>query len=156
MNKTSIWLDLEETVINNWHDGCMAWTAQSVKAWLKKTTNDPRVNIFSYAIWDKNDVLDFQERLRPMLEQELEILVEKSPCIMDVMFDVKKMDHFEYSNLHEFMQINTKWLGFMKYIMASPGTDNTHFYLIDDVVPDMTVQLYGRNSVIDFINVMSL
>lgn len=149
--KKSIWLDLEETVINNWYDGMPIIETWKVKKWLQENTRSPNVNIFSYAIYDESDKSEFVFKYKSWLEQELEIIIDEFPSVEDVI----KSDNAYYETTFDFTSTNPKWIGFQKYVIDLELTD-THFILIDDCVPNLTMHFKDSGNIIEMINVKTL
>lgn len=65
-----VFLDLEETVIDNWENG---WLLPAKIAIIKEMLSEvtPTIGLMSWAVWDDKDKEKFNETLRPELENAL-------------------------------------------------------------------------------------
>ena len=130
MNKV-IWLDLEETIINNWNDGLFTYHTHQLKQWLKKQ-DVTSVNIFSFAIYDVKDKAHFlSSGMKTSIEQALGVIIDEVPSVADIQAQVYKYESVKYDSLYEFIQLNGKQWGFIKFCQLSP---DQHNILIDDAV----------------------
>lgn len=66
-----VFLDLEETLIDNWENG---WLLPAKIAIIKEMLSEfsPKIGLMSWAVWDDADKVKFNIRLRPELEEALE------------------------------------------------------------------------------------
>lgn len=78
MNAPLVFLDLEETLVDNWNDGNLLEvglhrTREFLKE-LKEVGAPPAVvGLMSWAVWNSDDKVDFDKRFRPFLEAELRV-----------------------------------------------------------------------------------
>lgn len=65
-----VFLDLEETLIDNWENG---WLLPTNIATIKKAIGpaNPKLGLMSWAVWDDKDKAKFNSDLRPELEEAL-------------------------------------------------------------------------------------
>ena len=155
-NNPIVWLDLEETIIPSWNDYLSYGETKNisvVKNWL--LARDIRqVNIFSAAIYTEKDKTIFVEKMKNDLEQLLKVHIHQYPSIEDLMVFSRTFDFFHYENVREYIQLNGKFISFLKYCMVNGK--NQHNILIDDSVRDW--QMIGDNgkTVIETIDVATL
>jgi hypothetical protein len=151
MNKISVWLDLEETLIKSWHDHMLINDFFKVKKYVESLQAN-KVNIFSYAIWTNEDKYEFENDLKPWLEDHLGFFIEKNPSVADMVNATKQFQGIIYLDHIDFINLVPKWLGFYYYI-SNLQSNNTTYYLIDDCVPNMVI---NSNNTIQFVNVKDL
>ncbi len=148
----AIYLDLEETIINNWYDGLILGSnvnriCNTIKERLQPFDS---MHIWSFAIYNEEEVKEFNWRLRP----ELEIVMR---CKFDTIFSVdsirelvKEYENINYDSRAEFMQLNNKFYSFIKYCQLYK---NFHMVLFDDCVPNMIMQIPDKNLTIETIKI---
>ncbi len=148
-----VYLDLEETVINNWHDGLIIYSCKKVSKWLDKNLS-PKIddlNIFSFAIYNDEDKETFHKILEPMLTVEMGYFFDKVLTVDEIKKIVERNEKFSYEDRLEFVQLNGKQWSFIKYCRAVHK--NCECYLIDDMVENMTVKYDDIGLTIHLINV---
>jgi hypothetical protein len=143
---TILLLDLENTIIGDWNSDtqllCHAFPI--LKEWVKVNAFKAKVGIFSWAIWDENDLnifnkpngirQDFETTHRLSIDDELIFTMKQlaqlarewwkiAPWIIDC--DV--LDPFQKRHIVEEM-----WLRLW-------NKPNTKIILFDDTLPDMTL-----------------
>lgn len=74
--ETIVFLDLEETVIDTWHEGNflevgLSRTRKFLNR-LKKDGFDVKIGLMSWAVWNEEDKLKFNKVFREVLEAELD------------------------------------------------------------------------------------
>lgn len=141
---TKIFLDLEETVINNWWDGILTNHIEPIKellSYLDRQGKIASVGIFSFAISGADDMHQFFERgMAKQLSDVLEIdpFTMKNVITCEQMLNASK----QYCGLHyeswsDFCTIKNKHGAFKEWAMLhadkTKAVDN--WVLIDDVVP---------------------
>ena len=152
--KLSIWIDLEETLINNWDDKYFLQSTRAIRKWLSEVQGLTEINIWSFAIWDNTDIQHFEKSgLKKDIEEVLRFPIAQYPSVDEIQKMVYSYDKYKYNSRNEFMQLNGKMWPFMKFALQYK---NTRFVLIDDAVPNMTVNEEDNNASIQFINVTSL
>ena len=144
-----IWLDLEETIIDNWNDGYFLSKVTKIKNWLN-TKQIVDINIWSYAIWDEDDKLYFQKFYKIPIEDCLGYKIIEYPSVKDVQNFVYDYEKIRYESRTEFMTFNGKFLSFMKYGMT---LKDKHIVLIDDAVPLSKLEFPKINVTIETLNV---
>ena len=152
--KLSIWIDLEETIINNWDDKYFLQSTRAIKKWLSEVQGLTEINIWSFAIWDSADIWHFEKSgLKKDIEDALRFPIAQYPSVEEMQKMVYSYDKIDYDSRNEFMQLNGKMWSFMKFALQYK---NTRFILIDDAVPNMTLNQEDYNTSIEFINVNRL
>ncbi len=148
-----VWLDLEETIITSWSEGLLM-NVNKLKNWL--LVNDvTEIHIFSYAIWDKEDYKYFvTSGMKEMIETALGVSIVSWISVDELKTKVEYYEGIIYDSRTEFMQINNKEWGFVKYCLSQYKTEEC--YLIDDTVPNMGFHEYDKLLDMYLINVNSL
>lgn len=141
---TKIFLDLEETVINNWQDGLLTQHVEQIKKmfnWLNRHGYYVEsYGIFSFAICNDEDMYQFFER---GMVQQLANALEIDPFQMK---DIVTCDRMlaaskEFSGLHyeswsDFCTLKGKHGAFKDWaLLHADKYRNDNWVLIDDVVP---------------------
>ncbi len=148
-----VWLDLEETIINNWNDGLFLGHVHKIKKWLDDN-EIKEINIWSFAIWNDKDILDFESHLKKQIELALGRPIVLYPSVEQMQKLVYQYEHTEYDSVWEFMQLNRKNWSFIKYCLGHHK--DCKCILIDDAVPNQTLVDHDINLTIRLINVLSL
>ena len=156
--KTSLWLDLEGTVINNWDDALFTAYIPKIRRFIKSKPNDVEINIFSHAIYDDSDVNTFiNSGMKDSIESSLKVDIKCYPSVEQIMNSIYKFDKIKYDSVHEFITLNGKFFSFIKFCRSLPKPDiKTCYYLIDDCVEDSLLEFHTQNKQIVCINVNSL
>ena len=155
-NKPIVWLDLEGTIIKSWQDFLYSGTTiniKEVRSWLI-ARNITEVNIFSAAIYDTRDKTIFLEQMKTDLEECLKVNIIQWPSIEDLMKSSKKFDFVEYCSVNEYIQLNGKFLSFLKYCIINGKNQNN--ILIDDCVANWQLIGDNGNTVIETINILTV
>lgn len=149
-----VWLDLEETVIDNWSDGRFKHrNIEKIKKFLVGLAKKPKqLNIWSHAIYDAADKEHFDKFMRESLELELGYLIKEFPSVDEQMNIAKQFENFKYDDRSEFMQFNGKNLSFMK--MGFLKQDTT-LYLIDDSAMSISINVHKKNVIMHLLNINS-
>ena len=149
-----IWLDLEETIINNWYDGLLIRPGK-IKHWLKSTYNVDEINIWSFAIWDENDKKEFvSSGMKEAIEKALECRIIDFPSVEEMQYKIEEYEGIKYDSRGEFMQLNQKRWSFMKYCLGYEP--NTRCVLLDDAVPSWELIDWKTKTVVHLINVTDI
>lgn len=149
-----VWIDLEETIINNWNDGLFIYHVDTIRTWCKyhKLEN---INIYSFAIYDDKDKEHFfSSGMKASIELALDCSILEYPSIAEIQHVVSKYEGIKYDSRFEFMQLNGKHWSFIKYCMLAH--QGKHNVLIDDAIPTWTICDNKTNTSIDLINIVDL
>ncbi len=152
--KLVLWLDLEDTIITNWHDVLFTYHTQNIKQWILKYQPDS-VHIFSAAIYDEADQRTFETTMKLDIEQALQCSIQSWPSMYEVQRIIYNYERVKYDSLFEFIQINGKTWSFVKMLMGRNIKDE-HHVLIDDAVSKIEVNDTSRNNKFTLINVNEL
>jgi len=145
-----IWLDLEETIINNWDDGFFTGHTQKIKTFIDKI-KPSHINIWSFAIWDEEHRSQFvSSSMKKSIEDVLGYEIKEYPSVEDIRLMVYEYEKTRYFSRSEFMQMNGKFWSFIKYGMLR---NDEHIILIDDAVQHTTMDIVKRNVKITTLNV---
>jgi hypothetical protein len=146
-----VFLDLEETVINNWDEGLLANTSQ-VREFLA-TLAVTQFTVFSFAVWNEQDQRDFDRRHRRVLEKALDCRVAACPSVADFMAADTELTGVQFDSLTDFISIRGKVGAFTNWVRFH-GISRA--LLVDDVVPNVDILTRDNGDLIRFINVTDL
>lgn len=145
-----IWLDLEETIINNWNDGLLI-NVSRIKKWLADN-NISNIHIWSFAIWNDSDQLDFVDSgMKDSIERALDCKILTYMSVAQMEQAVYEYERFRYDSQSEFMQLNGKRWSFIKYCLLKHPTKKC--ILIDDAVPTLEMKVKKTQGEIHLINI---
>ena len=148
MNK--LFLDLEETVVDSWQSQRLV-NIGAVKSFLQNNSFD-EVDVFSFAVWNNDDVAVFNRDLKPVLNRALNVNLKDCPSVPDVMKADTKLTGVQWHNdVTEFIQVRGKFTAFLNWCKLNHPNDNC--VLLDDMVPNVTVVDRDTGTVIQFVNV---
>jgi hypothetical protein len=147
-----VFLDLEDTVIDNWHSGTPV-NIPEVKFFLK-LSDVSEVSLFSFAVWDEGDRFDFQKRLQPMLERELDVRFTQLLTCHDMMRSDKFFTQIHFEDLREFIAMRGKNDAFVNWCLANEQGE--HSVLVDDIVPNRVMVDFDSKTKIETINVTNI
>lgn len=149
-----VWLDLEETIIDNWDSGLLINPGR-IKKWLKSTYNVDEINIWSFAIWNEADKLEFVSTgMKAAIEKALECRIIDFPSVEDMQQLIEKYEGIIYDSRGEFMQLNQKRWSFMKYCLGYEP--NTRCVLLDDAVPSWELIDWKTKTVVHLVNIIDI
>jgi hypothetical protein len=156
-NKFSIWVDLEETVIQSWHNPLILYNnIQKIKRYCAfHGYQSNRINIFSHAVWNDEDFNDFYNFIAPDLERAF-----GTPFVINKCMKVDWLMKHAFGNwrIHtqgEYVATYNKFESFMRYIPLI-GAIETNFILFDDLVPTCTIELLESENSVRFVNINSI
>lgn len=155
-----VYLDLEETVINNWQEQFLVHT-YDVRKWLREH-DVAEVGIFSFAIHNSIDKVLFEKSLKADLERALEVKIVKWPSVIEMMEDDTRHtgDHWFQNDspgfaVTEYINTRGKQNAFINYVDYR-HEDAKNAVLLDDVVRNMTLTYHDLERSIHLVNVMSI
>jgi len=141
-----VFVDLEETLVRSW-DNPVAINHREVVSFTMK--HGEEVELFSFAVWDDNDVEKFREKMQAGIEKEFGIKIIKVwPC-SEIFKRVRHWTGVQFED-HEVASIWGKERGFEDFC-HSLGNPDTEFVLLDDTVRNKTICLPDRNVKIKFV-----
>lgn len=152
MVNKEFFFDLEETMITSWTDRCII-NRDKIKNFID-ANNIKSVNIFSFAIHDDNDRIDFIDNIQPELEDVFDIKIVNVPTVEDIqkIILLKTGNNFDK---FELLSIWGKLKTFHDFIPFMFKRD-IEAILIDDVVPNSVLVFKDKNIKIETINILSL
>lgn len=148
-----IFLDLEETIIESWSNPLLMNVGKIGN--FVHTSGVQEVGIFSFAIWNEQDKIDFEERhIKQAIEMALGVPINEILTVPDIANEVfwktgVRMD------ISEFITIWGKQRAFIDWALITQRNEN-RVVLIDDVVRNIDVIDRDRNLLIELINVEKL
>jgi hypothetical protein len=147
-----VYLDLEETIIDNWDSGLLI-NSSFIRKWLD-ANHLGDIHIWSFAIYNDQDKNDFVKHLQDRICRVLNRSVLSYPSIAESMAVVFKYDHVQYESRFEFVQLNGKHWSFFKYCMMQHIGE--HCILIDDAVPSWTLTDNKTGTTVELINILDI
>lgn len=150
-----VWIDLEATIITNWHDGLLILPQISnIRRWLNFRSVS-EINIWSFAIWNDADKKEFvSSGMKDSIERILSRPIILYPSIEEMKHFVHAYESIQYDSRTEFIQLNGKLWSFVKFCLGN--RTNKHMVLIDDAVPNMTIHKPDINLTIESIKVYDI
>ena len=158
---TKLFLDLEETVINNWDEALLVKTDKlKTLLWTNPDIDRHDVTIFSFAIYNQKDKDLFERTMKPMLERTFGIVVTAWPSVAEMaeadqrLTGVRWLDADTMGGLDicEFITLRGKAQAFEHWVWLH-GEPGGRYLLLDDVVPSRTIYDRRKDIQIDLINV---
>lgn len=150
MNKTHLYIDLEETVIYSWwNPKCLHENIRKIKTFAIEN-NISSCTVYSMAIFDQEESQNFYNSILPLFHNELDL--EVNVITLEEVFDliVKNTSiHGKISEWSDIFLFNGKQDSFIQYIKAMK-TENQTYVLFDDVVDNLTMVFEDTNTKIQF------
>jgi len=146
-----VFLDLEETVITSWDEGLLCNTSK-VREFLSKQ-KVTSFTVFSFAVWNDKDKVDFERLHRRSLELALDCVVTGCPSVTDFMKADTELTGVKFDSLTDFISIRGKVGAFTSWVRFHEIGDAL---LVDDVVPNLDVVNRDTGEVTRFINVKDI
>ena len=149
----TIWLDLEETIIDSWNSGLLV-NASKIRKWLND--NDcGDIHIWSFAIWNEKDQSEFETSgMKDSIERILRRQILSYPSVIDMHKFVYQYEKVRYDGTTDFMSINGKHWSFIKFCMGHHI--GKECILIDDSIPSWTITDNKTGTIIKLINVRDI
>jgi hypothetical protein len=147
-----VFLDLEETIIDNWDSGMLV-NSTRVRDWLHANSVTD-VSIFSFAIWDSADLADFNRRLRPWLARALDISVTDAVTVAELWSTDTQCSGTVFDNVADFISVRGKSGTFANWCRWKLAGVNA--LLVDDVVANQEVFWPDANQRVVTVNVADL
>jgi len=154
--ETIIFLDLEDTVIDDWSK---QWSAEAVntekvKEWIA-SINPDRVRLFSYAMWTDHCIKDFETMYQKWLSRLLDVEFDMEDCFTTAKLYEMASRSTWFEDEQECLIMYGKDYGFQWYIQKKDYRDCV-IYLLDDVIEDKTIHYPKKNLTVHFVNVTTL
>ena len=138
-----LFLDLEQTLIESWYvpDFCNRDFINKIID--QEGTN--KIHLFSFAIIEESDQLEFQKRFKNPIENHFNIEILSVISVREMMNTIFKSQGAIFEKF-EFITIWGKLKAFQDYCAIS--FENTECVLVDDIVPNTTYTLTDKNLII--------
>lgn len=151
-----VYIDLEMTVIDNFQNGRLV-NIERLQALLSTQYDRLNLRIFSFAIFNEAHKQDFLERLAPKIEAALggkiiEVVTIEQMMLADLAYSGVRFDIKNGCDVTDWLSIRGKVDGFRNYVLNKNAT-NTHYVLIDDVVPNLKLTYQDTWNVLYYINI---
>ena len=151
MERFKVFIGLEKTIIDDWHNGMLV-NASRVREFLAKQ-DITYFTVFSFAIRNEMDKLDFDKRHRQWLEKALDGIVLDVLSVQDMVEADNKLTGIVWEQLDEFVSIRGKMGAFINWVNYH---EMDHCILVDDLVSNISVIDHDRNRTTKFIKVGTL
>ena len=146
----NVWLDLEQTIINNWQEGLLI-NSTAIRRWLNQHEVGD-IHIWSFAIYNDKDLKDFvQSGMKEAIERILNRKILSHPSVEQMQQMVYKYERIKYDHWSEFTALNGKQWSFIKFCLGEHPDKKC--VLIDDVVPSLEIKNVKTGGEIILINV---
>lgn len=124
--------DLEETLITEFDNPVIINREKVKNLWVP-----PKVGIFSFAIWNETDRIQFTNFMKPMLEDVFEFVITEVPT-MDEITKLIKTKWIAIQDRDDVFDFFDKERAFIEYCRLMYPNDNC--ILIDDRVDNITLR----------------
>jgi hypothetical protein len=161
---TTLYLDLEGTVLTNWSDALLM-NVSRVTDFLDANPDLDRsdVRVFSFAIYNDADKETFVRTMKPMLERALGVTLTACPSLYDMAIRSQMLTGYRWVDqdtgaLDITMYINVvgKVRAFEDWVTYHRDEGASRVVLVDDIVPMKTVLNHTLGLQLDYINVDKL
>jgi|LakMenEpi03Aug12_release.lakeMendotaPanAssembly.Ray.scaffolds.fasta_scaffold123664_6 hypothetical protein len=148
MNKIKLFLDLEDTIVDNWDDFLfIPSNCEKIKTYIKehKITD---ITVFSFAIDDEDDVITFVKQHQEEVERILDVKINHvMPLteVTDLLYRGLNLSKYDIKSFGK----QAIFLNFIDYIIV----DNTTYILIDDMVDNLTITYHDSNNTVKLTNI---
>lgn len=140
--------DLEATIIESW--SLPVPINHKFVAELKNKFSFTEIWIFSFAIWGEDDLWVFNRNIKPMIENQFDVVV-KGVITKEAVFKAIKANRriqMDEMDFHDFFGKEDSFLEWARMIFR-----DTKVWLVDDMVSNMVVTDNDKNLEINFIKV---
>lgn len=146
----NIYLDLEETVIDDWFtQSFLNNKIEKIKIIIKKLSEkyntDINLILFSAAVCDDNDIKEFETYIKPLLEKKLQLQFQEYFIFSNKnIFELAKRNKISVlpnDTIHDIFRNNIKEEVFNLWCKGSKGIN----VLIDDTVENKIVNYFEDN-----------
>ncbi|RWZ87281.1 MAG: hypothetical protein EO766_12210 [Hydrotalea sp. AMD] len=147
-----VWLDLEETIIDDWDNGLLV-NHGKIKRWLDNR-NITELRIWSFAIHNDADKKVFDFHMKEIIERVLDRPIIEVLSVEEMCQKISKTEKTHYDDISDFIQMNGKMWSFIKFCLGHK--QNKHLVLIDDCVPNMRIDEFDKKLIIELVKVQTL
>jgi hypothetical protein len=147
-------LDLEETLVDDW-DAFNPVRVPQVSKFIQSQEWDA-IGLFSFAVWDANDMVKFEFRHRKFLEEVFgfKFTNEFLWSVEDLKSLLRFVTTVDNTEDDFVWQWSKEWA--LMCLSKLKQLHDTEVTLLDDTVRNMTVELPDTNSRLIFVNVKTL
>lgn len=149
--KKIFYFDLEETVIESWHDPLLC-NVKKVRDFIAKN-NIEQIHIFSAAIWNDRDKNTFEKSLKPFLEGVFNIEILSCPSMEDVWKETQ-WKTVKFDNVMEMIAMIGKKCMFEDWCKWKHHKDS-HCVLLDDSFEDEIIINRVHNTQVEVVNIIN-
>lgn len=149
--KTLLFLDLEETVIESWHNPLLCNISKVKKFLSEFDTKD--VRIFSFAVWNEDDRKEFDFSIKGLLERTFGVNIVWCPTLAEIAKEVGVFTKCRWEP-HEITTVWGKHRAFIDFCTSQ--FSDVECVLLDDVVPNLEIFNKDKNLKIRLVNVTQL
>ena len=147
MKNQTVFVDLEETLIESWDDHRIC-KRQKVRDFIKAHGHE--VELFSFAVWNEKDRDIFSASLQDWIQVEHEIIFKKIHTLQDVARTVRDYRSVHYETLNDVITLHGKDRAFEDFCLAQNKRD-WKFVLLDDVVQNKTIKYHDKNIEFEYV-----
>lgn len=152
MNKI-FYLDLEGTLIDSFFEKQLINV--DVVRWFINFHRIKEVNVFSAAIWDDIDLLEFNVKIKDFIESEFGVTVVSCPTMEEVCKITPNLQSICFDYVSEVISLLGKKRMFEDWCFRKKEP-NTHHVLIDDSFGNTTLIDYDLNIIVETIDVLKI
>ena len=149
--KKIFYFDLEETIIESWHDPLLC-NVGKVRDFIAKN-NIEQIHIFSAAIWNDVDKHTFEKSLKIFLEGVFNIEILSWPSMEDVWKETQ-WKTVKFDNVMEMIAMIGKKRMFEDWCKWMHHKDS-HCVLLDDSFEDEIIINRVHNTQIEVVNIIN-
>lgn len=143
--------DLEETLVRSWSNPVLVNLAR-VREFLERHAVQ-EIHVFSFAIYDAEDQVEFVRSFKPHLERALNVRILSWPCVDELCQHTVAMGGPALSRL-DYLREWGKVRAFVDHV-RSQGFSG-HAVLVDDAVPDVVTVERRSGHMVECLNVDNL
>lgn len=141
--KRKIFIDLEGTLIDDWEN--INFLREKAEWIAHQLSESDEISIFSFAIWNHQDVERFDLFLRKPLETFFKRPIFTVLTVSEIRRTVCRFRKLSIDPV-DFTSIFPKHLAFVEFIRATERCGE--FLLFDDMVEDWKIEVGGKNILI--------
>jgi hypothetical protein len=148
MNPVKLYLDLEDTIVDNWDDFLfLPSKCEKIRNFIKDHEISD-ITIFSFAIDDGKDVDIFINQHKADVERFIDAEITNIVPVSDIINVLYRSLHPSKYAVKSFGKQQV-FLNYIDWVMD----DNCDYVLIDDMVANVTVKHHDSNNIVSLINI---
>lgn len=157
--KRHLFVDLEETLIDNWDAanlGPKNRVMDLLKIFFNHSPTGPRLDatVWSFAVWNERDAADFERRMRKWLEDVFNLnFVRVVTCeeMRKAICQLKRLSHLDQTEMSQLWGKDRALEDWVKLHMSDFA--HTEVVLLDDMVMRKLVRFEDANVQVRFVKV---